>query len=119
MYMRKRILILEDETKILELVEMILGEEGYDAVAINHYEPLDYIIDLAPELILLDVRLSSGYGHLLCKDIKADPITSGIPVVLISGSHNLEAIAKDCKADGFLSKPFSVEGLINTVKQFD
>lgn len=117
--MSKRIIILEDEKNTLELVETVLGEEGYDAIAINHYEPLEYLIDFAPELILLDIRLSGGYGHLLCKDLKANPITSHIPVILISGSDNLEAIAKGCKADGFLSKPFTLQDLISTVKQFD
>jgi CheY-like chemotaxis protein len=115
----KRIIILEDDERILELLETILIDEGYYVTAINQYKPLEYLIDFTPDLILLDVRLADGYGHLLCKDLKANPVTSHIPVVLISGSDNLEEIAKECHADSYLSKPFSVEDLVSVVKQFD
>jgi DNA-binding response OmpR family regulator len=114
--MISRILILEDDTHILELMESILEDEGYYTIALDHYLPVEDLMDLSPDLVLLDIRLSNGYGHLLCKDLKANPVTSKIPVVLISGSANLDTIAKECNADGFLNKPFSVEGLISIVK---
>ena len=116
--MHKRILLIEDEKNILELMEMTLGDEGYDVFAINHYEPVDYIIEFAPNVVLLDVRLSDGYGHLLCKDLKENPLTSAITVILVSGAGNLEKIAHDYKADDYLSKPFSADELVNIVKQY-
>ena len=76
-------------------------------------------MDFSPQLILLDIRLSNGYGHLLCEDLKSNAKTSHIPVILVSGADNLEKIAVDYKADGFLAKPFDMEDLIQMVKNYD
>ncbi len=117
--MSKRIVVLEDEKSILDLMEIALEEEGFDVIAINHYEPAEYFIDFDPQLILLDIRLSNGYGHILRENLKANQKTSMIPVILVSGADNLSKIAKDSKADGFLSKPFNVDELINCVKHYN
>ena len=117
--MIKRIIVLEDEKDILELVEMALQEEGYEVITLNHHAPLEDLIEFAPELILLDVRLSNGYGHILCHDFKANPVTSGIPVILISGADNLAKIAEECEADDYLPKPFNTGDLINLVRRYN
>ncbi|MDB4905114.1 MAG: phoB 4 [Mucilaginibacter sp.] len=116
--MNKRIVVLEDEKAILDLMEIALEEEGYDVIAINHHEPMEYFIDFAPQIILLDVRLSNGYGNILCENLKSNPLTSKIPVILVSGANNLVTIANECKADGYLSKPFSVDELLTCVKRY-
>jgi DNA-binding response OmpR family regulator len=116
--MDKHVVILEDDKATLEMVESILSEEGYFVSAINHYKPLDFFIEFEPDLVLLDIRLKDGYGHLLCKELKASPQTSHIPVILASGADNLEAIAKECHADGFISKPYSMDDLLALVKHF-
>lgn len=116
--MGKCIVILEDEKATLEMMEMALEDEGYDVIAINHHEPPEYIIDFAPQLILLDVRLSNGYGHLLCEDLKKNPRTSKIPVILVSGAGNLEKIAKDCNANNYLSKPFDMDELLKITRKY-
>lgn len=117
--MRKRILLLEDEKGILELIQEILETEGYEVFAFANYESVEDIIEFRPQLILLDVRLSNGYGHLLCQDLKANTKTARIPVILVSGADNLKKIAEDCGADNFLSKPFNMDDLIQMVKQYD
>jgi DNA-binding response OmpR family regulator len=116
--MEKRILVLEDDKAILELMELTLESEGYFVIGINHYEPLEYIVEFGPDIILLDIRLSDGYGHLLCLDLKANPLTAKIPVILVSGANNLETIAKNSKANNYLSKPFNVDELLNVVKAY-
>lgn len=117
--MNKRIIVIEDNKEILDLIEEILTEEGYHVMAFSHYESVDDLMDFAPQLILLDIRLTDGYGHLLCEDLKANPKTKKIPVILVSAADNLEKIARDSHADNFLAKPFSVEDLIKIVKQYD
>ncbi|HEY2582328.1 MAG TPA: response regulator [Mucilaginibacter sp.] len=117
--MGKLVVVLEDEKATLELMELALEGEGYDVMAINHHEPMEYFMDFDPQLILLDIRLTNGYGHILCEDLKSNPLTSKIPVILVSGADNLVKIAADYKADGYLSKPFNVDELINCVKQYD
>ena len=116
--MNKRVLVLEDNKQSLDLIEEILAGEGYHVMAFNHYESVDNIFYFGPQLILLDIRLSDGYGHLLCEDLKADPATQSIPVILISAADNLEKIARDCHADDFLPKPFDMNDLLQKVKYY-
>ena len=116
--MEKRILVLEDDRAILELMELTLESEGYCVIGINHFEPLEYIIEFGPDIILLDIRLSDGYGHLLCQDLKANPVTAKIPVILVSGADNLETIAKNSRANDYLCKPFNADDLLNLVKEY-
>ena len=104
--MRQRILLLEDNKQSLELIEQILTEEGLN------------IVDFNPQLILLDIRLSNGYGHLLCEDLKRDARTKNTPVILVSAANNLEKIAGDSHADAFLSKHFNLRDLVQLVKQY-
>jgi len=112
-------MILEDDEELLGLEEKILMGEGYNVIPFNHYQTLEYMIDFRPEVILLDVRLGDGYGHLLCQELKSNPNTSNIPVILVSGSKNLKHVAEEYSADSFLSKPFDVSELVDAVKQFD
>jgi DNA-binding response OmpR family regulator len=78
---------------------------------------VDDVIEFGAQLIVLDIRLANGYGHLLCKDLKANPSTLKIPVILISGADNLAAIAADCGADAYLQKPFGIPELIAIVTE--
>lgn len=117
--MGKRIMILEDDEELLKFEEIILMEEGYNVIPLNHYLSLEYLIEFLPEIILLDVRLGDGYGHLLCKELKNNPNTVNIPVILISGSTNLKELSEEYKANSFLSKPFDINDLVELVKQFD
>ena len=112
-------MILEDDSNLLDLEEMILTYEGYDVTPIRHYESIEYLLDFLPEMILLDVRLGDGYGNSLCQEIKNNPDTAEIPVILISGSNNLQRLAKECNADDFLSKPFNNIDLVKIVKKYD
>jgi DNA-binding response OmpR family regulator len=116
--MRKRVLLLEDNKQSLDLIEEILSDEGYHVIAFDHYESVDNIVDFDPQLILLDIRLSDGYGHLLCQDLKNDARTKEIPVILVSGAGNLEKIARDSHADDFLPKPFDLKDLVEIVKRY-
>jgi DNA-binding response OmpR family regulator len=116
--MNKRVLVLEDNKQSLELIEEILAGEGYHVISFSHYESVENIIDFGPQLILLDIRLSDGYGHLLCQELKADPASQSIPVILVSAADNLEKIAKECRADDFLRKPFDLNALLEKVKHY-
>ncbi len=116
--MRQRILLLEDNVQSLELIEQVLSDEGYLVIALNHYESVENIVDFNPQLILLDIRLLNGYGHLLCEDLKKDARTRNTPVILVSAANNLEKIARDSKADAFLAKPFNLKDLVQLVKQY-
>jgi len=116
--MPKKILVIEDDNDILDLIQYILEDEGYHVLPSNKIEPITAVINYQPDLVLLDDRLAEGFGHKLCANIKAHPATRGIPVILVSATRDLEMIAKDCNADTFLAKPFDLYQLVNIVKEY-
>jgi len=115
--MKKKIVVIEDNHDILELLGFILENEDYKVLASLDAEPLKSLENINPHLILLDENLGLHKGHQLCLEIKANPGTSHLPVILISAVNNLAEIAKKCKADNYIAKPFLIEDLLNLVKQ--
>ena len=116
--MNKQIVIIEDDRDILDLIQYILIDEGYNVTCYDKIESLEEIVVQQPSVILLDNRLADGYGNIFCATLKSNPSTKDIPVVLVSASGDLEQIAKDCNADAFLAKPFDLHDLIKIVKHY-
>jgi DNA-binding response OmpR family regulator len=116
--MPAKILIIEDDRDILDMMQYIIEDEGYEVVALNEPEPIDEIMQHQPDLILLDERLPEISGHELCARIKADPATQNIPVILISAVPHIVEIAQDCQADAYIAKPFDLDELTAAVNRF-
>jgi len=118
--MRKRILIIEDEPDMLELLKIVFRDSGYDVIFSETGLDTDYIQVLHPDLILLDVRLkgSSRSGFDICKDLKTNPETVMVPVILCSGEYNLPEIARECRADMYIPKPYNILSLLFQVNKF-
>jgi CheY-like chemotaxis protein len=116
--MSKRIVVIEDDDDILELMQCILEDEGYQVLASNKFERLDAIAQQQPDLVLLDDRMPGEFGHVICSLMKSNPPTKHIPVILISATRDLDQIAHDCNADSFLPKPFDLNELLTLVKQY-
>jgi DNA-binding response OmpR family regulator len=116
--MAKKILIIEDDLDILDMMAYILRDEGYEVIVAVDGAPLRDILLLAPDLVLLDNRLGAGEGADACKQLKADPATAAIPVVLISANMHLEALTATSGADGFLAKPFDIDELIALANRY-
>jgi len=116
--MNNKIVIIDDDRDILDVVQFILAEEGYNVVLYDYLVPEDIIIEQQPSLILLDNRLASGYSDLLCLSLKSNPATRHIPVVLVSAADDLDEIAAKCNADAFLAKPFDLKEFIKLVKHY-
>jgi two-component system phosphate regulon response regulator PhoB len=116
--MPKKIVVIEDDNDILDLIQYILEDEGYQVLPAKQTGNIDTIAEHQPDLILLDDRLPGEYGNILCSRIKSNPGTKHIPVVLVSAARDLERVAFNCKADDFLPKPFDLKDLLNLVKQY-
>ncbi len=113
-----RILVVEDEVEIAELVEAILTSEGYEVqTARDGREALASISVTPLDLVLLDVMMPDIDGCTVLKTLKADDRTRSIPVVLMSASDRLSAIVADLHPEGSLPKPFSVDDLLNCVSR--
>jgi two-component system, OmpR family, phosphate regulon response regulator PhoB len=116
--MKKRIVIIEDDKDILDMMDYILTDEGYDIVGYSTIEGVKTVAEQRPALVLLDNRLSNGYGNALCLSLKSDPATGHIPVILVSAAHDLEQIVLECRADGYLKKPFNISDLTELTRRY-
>lgn len=111
----KKILLIEDDVDTLDLVELILRGEGYVVIKANREVSLKEIISLKPDLAILDFLLPFGLGTEICQQIKSNPATKSIPVILYSASSNLKDLALGCHADASLEKPFDIDDLVKMV----
>ena len=118
--MPKRILVIDDDEDILSIFDIVFGEEGYERILYNTGTTMEHIKILHPDLILLDVRIA-GFeksGAEICKEIKTELELSSIPVLLVSAEFNVEQLALGCGANGYINKPFDIEGILEKVKEF-
>ena len=112
-----RILVVDDEPAVADLIEAILREEGYVvALARDGAQGLMLARDWRPDLILMDVMLPSVDGGTAIRRLKSAPETAGIPIVAMSAGSNLRQRTGELdSADGALAKPFDVDALLAQV----
>ena len=111
-----RILIVEDETPVCELLSDIFMDEGYSvATASDGRSALAALADDGFDLVLSDIMLPRVNGRELARAIHASPRLSQIPVVLISAAEGLPALGVPHAA--FIRKPFDLSFLLNTVER--
>ncbi|TDE17281.1 response regulator [Dyadobacter psychrotolerans] len=118
--MKKKLLIIEDDSDIIELLKIVFRDSGHDVIFSQFDLGDDYIHVLHPDLILLDVRLkgSSRSGSQICTELKSNPETARLPVILCSGEYNIADIARSCNADTYLAKPYNIINLLFQVNKF-
>jgi two-component system, OmpR family, phosphate regulon response regulator PhoB len=115
----QRILIIEDERDLAELVAFNLEKEGFTAViASDGVAGLDEAGQLCPELILLDLMLPRLQGTEVCKLLKLNEKTAGIPVIMLTakGEEIDKVVGLEVGADDYVVKPFSTRELLLRVK---
>jgi DNA-binding response OmpR family regulator len=116
--MSKPVIVIEDDPEILDLLTDVLNHIGLPVVKKKDTISLPELASINPPLVLLDHWLYSGYGADYCKQIKENPETSHIPVILVSAVSNLKEVSKTARADGYISKPFDLNYLEAKVKEF-
>lgn len=117
--MARKIIIIEDDPDILDVMSYILADEGYDIISSVDPKPLDDVHDTDPMLILMDNRLTGAFGGDFCRQFKSDPTTSHFPIVIVSANPSLDKIAAESMADDYLHKPFDIEELVAMVKKYE
>jgi CheY-like chemotaxis protein len=117
--MAKRVLVVDDDRVIQQLLEVNLELEGYEVVATasDGREALDKIAELKPDLVILDIMMPKMDGLEVCRHLKADPSLAKIPVVLLSArAQDLDVReGLDIGADAYLTKPFDPVELLEVV----
>jgi DNA-binding response OmpR family regulator len=116
--MMKRILIVDDNVFMVELMTYILNSKGYDVIALyTGNEVFSQIKIDNPDLIILDLALPDLDGRDICKLLKLNSSTKNLPVILCSGAEDLdEALTLPGAPDDVLHKPFDINALIEKVE---
>jgi DNA-binding response OmpR family regulator len=120
--MSKKILLIEDDTALVDVLKMGLEQEGYDiAVAYQGKEALAMLDDPKNrfDLIVLDLILPLVDGVTINQNLKSKPETQYIPVLVISGADQLKekfALIEGVSVSAYLEKPFSVKIFISKIK---
>jgi DNA-binding response OmpR family regulator len=116
--MGKKILVVEDDNLLLEALDNLLMHEHFLTRTVVRAEEVESeVLDFLPDLIIMDIRLDSGDGRIICDKIKSEIATSHIPIVLLTGLSYDEIALIDCKADAIIGKPYDNTSLLRTIDQ--
>jgi DNA-binding response OmpR family regulator len=117
----RKILIVDDSTAEIRLMQAYLQEAGYMPVAISDPTRIEQTIDVErPNLILLDVVMPNRNGFQACRELKSNRSYGQIPIVMIT-SKNTQSDkfwAQQQGADGYVVKPFTRDQLLGEVQRF-
>jgi two-component system response regulator VicR len=114
--MSKRILILDDNQDILEIVHETLAYEQFDVKSTSESaDVIPMVEEFNPDLVILDYRVAGTNGGELCRQIKAHPKFGDTPVIIFSAyiNHQDELLAYGC--DAIINKPFDLNELVEKV----
>ena len=118
---RKKILIVDDEMIMINVMERHVTNAGYDFdVASNGQDALDKINKQPPDLVLLDLMMPGLNGFETCRRIRSNPATKKLPVIIVTALHSDSdsADAATCGANDFLVKPVDPEILAKRLRKF-
>lgn len=112
------ILVVDDDDAIRHGTRLRLDMNGFQVtVAVDGSEALTKALDIQPDVILMDIRMPIMDGLTALRQLKSDPKTTDIPVVIASASAKDQTSSLDAGASFFLRKPYSNEALLATVKR--
>jgi DNA-binding response OmpR family regulator len=116
---RKKILVVDDEQDILDFLQIILEEEGYDVMTTDKGDYLEKLHNGGlPDVILLDMLLSGKDGRAIVNYLKRQEETKHIPVIMFSAHPSAEESARKAGADDFVAKPFEIDVLLARIAQY-
>ena len=110
-----RVLVVDDESDVTELLQYRLEQEGYRVATLN--DPLGFVVkvrEFEPDLMLLDIMMPELSGIQLCRIVRADPSMKDIPVIFLSARGEVEDRIKglEAGAEDYVSKPFNTNELM-------
>lgn len=114
----KKILLIDDETELLRILETGLRKAGYDVEqTANGLEGLERARGGKPDLIVLDLRLPTLDGHTICQMLKADQAYRHIPIIMLTASREQEdqEWAARTGADYYMTKPYRLQELMDAI----
>ncbi len=117
----KRILCIEDEPEMIDLIRLILGRRGFEVLgATGGTEGIKAVREQLPDLVLLDLMMPDMDGWEVYQQMKADETTRNIPVIVVTAkAQSIDKVLglHIAKVDDYISKPFSPQELLNSVER--
>jgi DNA-binding response OmpR family regulator len=116
-----KILIVDDDITITELMKALVKMEGHEPTTVNDsLQAMEIAKSVNPDLITLDLMMPGLTGFELCKLLHDDPKFSNTPIVIVSAKDDPESKeqAKQAGATGYLTKPFGLDEFLNKIKPF-
>ena len=119
--MAKKILVIDDEGDLLKLTRTRLEASGYKVLTLDSGDrAVEFAKAEKPDLILLDILMPGKNGCDVCKELKADKVTSDIPVIVFTAQYPEEEYVKtnseEIGADDYILKPFDAQALIAKIE---
>ncbi|WNO60202.1 phosphate regulon transcriptional regulator PhoB [Rheinheimera sp. MMS21-TC3] len=117
--MSRRVLIVEDEAAIRDMLSFVLEQNGFQVImAADYPAALEALVEPYPDLILLDWMLPGGSGIQIAKKMKQHDITRNIPIIMLTarGEEEDKIRGLDVGADDYVTKPFSPKELMARIK---
>lgn len=120
--MPKRIIVVDDDKEVQEIVTFVLKRNGFEVSAVSNGQQLQHLLNTdhsqLPDLIILDVMMPGRNGYQICSDLRNNPKTLHIPIMIITAHAEdiYERISVDVGAAQHITKPFHPLELAEKVK---
>jgi DNA-binding response OmpR family regulator len=118
---KKRVVCIEDEPEMIDLVKLILGRKGFDLIGANGgREGLETVRRVKPDLVLLDLMMPDMDGWEVYQKIKADEELVDIPVIVVTArAQSIDRVLglHIAKVDDYITKPFGPQELLQSVER--
>jgi len=116
-----RVVCIEDESEMIDLVSMILTREGYQVIgAPGGLQGLQIVEDTQPDLVLLDLMMPDLDGWEVYQRLKANPKTTNVPIIVVTArAQSIDKILglHIAKVDDYITKPFSPTELLTSIQK--
>jgi DNA-binding response OmpR family regulator len=117
----RRVVYIEDEQEMIDLVKLILSRKRFEVIGANGgREGLDAVRKNSPDVILLDLMMPDMDGWEVYQQLKADESTRGIPVIVITAkAQNIDKVLAlhIAKVDDYIPKPFTPKDLLDSIEK--
>ena len=116
--MGSKILIVEDDIDILESLEALLSAEGYNTLStLKGEETYKLIKSHKPDLLIVDLLLSGRDGAQITSDLRNNPSTKNLPIIIISAHPTAKEKAVNAGANDFIAKPFDTDQFLEVIER--
>lgn len=117
----RKVVCVEDEPEMIDLIKLILNRKGFEVIgAHGGAEGLETIRSVKPDLVLLDLMMPEMDGWQVYQQLKADESTADIPVIVVTAkAQNIDKVLglHIAKVDDYIPKPFSLQELVDRVEK--